>query len=437
VEQTIDDVVIRPTEIEALANVRAILQLCAGGKLKCSEKTARPSAATVATVSGALQDGDFYPDEPIAAFAWPLLVQAGGLARITGGKLALTPKGRKALADEPANVIRHIWERWPRHAPIDEFSRVEQIKGQRGTNVLTAAGPRRAAVADALRHCPDDQWIDVDELFGTMRRNGAPFRIARSDRALWRLYLEDPEYGSLGYEGFGDWPIVEGRYALAVLFEYAATLGLVDVEYSGAAGARDDYHDNWGADWVEALSRYDGLRFVRLNALGRYVIGREATYTAPAGPRPNPTIEVLANFDLVATNDLPAADRLTLDTYAARTSDRVWTLSAASLLAAEDAGRAIDDLGTFLAERAVHDVPAPVTTLLADVSARARQVRDLGMHRVVECADATVATLLSRDRTVRSHCTRIGDRHLLLAPGAEAKMRTALRKLGYALGPDT
>jgi hypothetical protein len=430
-----DEVVIRPTELEALANVQAVLQLCSAGKLKCSEKTGRPSAATVTAVAAALHDGDFYPDDPIAAFAWPLLIQAGGLARIAGGKLELTPKGRKALSDEPANVIRGIWERWPRYAPIDEFSRIEQIKGQRGTNVLTAARPRREAVADAVRLCPDDQWIDIDELFGIMQKEGPPFRIARSEAALWRLYLEDREYGSLGYSGYHDWPIVEGRYALAVLFEYAATLGLIDVEYGDAADARDDYHGNWGAEWMEALSRYDGLRFVRLNALGRYAIRRESTYTAPVGPRPNPTIEVLANFDLVATTDLPAADRLMLDAYAARTSDRVWTLSAGSLLAAEDAGRSVADVAAFLAERAVHDVPATVTTLLADVSARARQVNDLGMRRIIECTDATVAIMLARDRVVGAHCTRIGDRHLMLAPGAEAKVRTALRKLGFSLGP--
>ncbi len=53
----------------------------------------------------------------------------------------------------------------------------------------------------------------------------------------------------------------------------------------------------------------------------------------------------------------------------------------------------------------------------------------------MECADATVATLLVRDRAVSVHCTRIGDRHLMLAAGAEAKVRTVLRKLSYSPGP--
>jgi hypothetical protein len=80
-------------------------------------------------------------------------------------------------------------------------------------------------------------------------------------------------------------------------------------------------------------------------------------------------------------------------------------------------------------------VPATVRTLLDDVAARAGQVRDLGTFRIVECADASVATLLSRDRSLRGLCTQLGDRHLMLDPLGEPKVRTAMRKLGYALGP--
>jgi hypothetical protein len=62
---------IRPTQAEALANVLAVLHLCGAGKLRCSEKTQRPTAATVSAVAEVLAGGDFYPAEPIAAFAWP------------------------------------------------------------------------------------------------------------------------------------------------------------------------------------------------------------------------------------------------------------------------------------------------------------------------------------------------------------------------------
>jgi hypothetical protein len=332
-------------------------------------------------------------------------------------------------------VIRELWAGWLRKAPIDEFSRIEPIKGQKAAAALSAAGPRRQAVGAALELCPHGEWIGVDDLFLRMMRKGLHPTVARSERGLWKLYLVDPEYGSLGYDGYHAWPVLEGRYTLAVLFEYAATLGLLDVDYVPPEGARDDFRHQWGADDLDALSRYDGLQAVRLTALGAYAIGGTTGYEPPLPAAPDRMLRVLPNHDVVAVADLTPADRLVLDTFAARSSDRVWTFSAASLLSAVDAGRLPGGLGAVHAERSGVAVPAAADRLFDDVEARARQVRDLGVRRVLECADASVATLLERDRSLGRWVTRIGERHLLLDPAAEPKARTALRALGYPLGP--
>jgi hypothetical protein len=114
-------------------------------------------------------------------------------------------------------------------------------------------------------------------------------------------------------------------------------------------------------------------------------------------------------------------------------SERVWSFSAASLLAAVDAGRAPG------ASRR-HGMHGPrveeggARTLFDDVEARAGRVRDLGVRRVLECADASVATVLERDRSLSRLVTRVGEQHLLLDPAAEPKARAALHALGYPLG---
>jgi hypothetical protein len=433
-----DDRIVRSTQAEALANVTTVLQLCGAGKLRCSEKTQRPAAATVAAVVKLLAGGDFYRSEPIAAFAWPLLIQAGGLAELAGSRLQLTTKGRAALGRPPAETVRALWRSWINKAVIDELSRVEHIKGQRTSNTLTSAKTRRQAVAAALPRCPADEWVLVDDLFARIRRDGLSPTVARSERALWRLYITDPEYGSLGYAGFADWPILEGRYTLAVLFEYAGTLGLFDVDYTDPAAARDDFRDNWGTDDLDYLSRYDGLRAVRLNALGAYVFGLTDRYVAPAGEEPVPqTLKVLPNLEIVVTGELPPADRLVLDAYAVQTADRVWTLRKATLLAALDAGRSLEQLRRFLAARATHELPNPVTTLLTDVEARAGRLRNLGVVRLVECADPATARLITNDRRLRGRCHLVGDRHLAVTVEREPEFRKALRVLGYVLPPDT
>jgi len=428
-----DGFVVRATEGEALANVRAVLQLCATGKLRCSAKTRLPGAATVAAVSQALVGGDFYPAEPISAFAWPLLVQAGGLAELAGGRLQLTARGRAALTGQPASTIAGLWTRWVSNGVIDEFSQVEAIKGQRSVNALSAVKPRRQVVARALAACPPGEWVKVDDLFAKMRRTGLNPRIARSERALWRLYISDPQYGSLGYDGFHDWSLLEGRYTLAVIFEYAATLGLIDVEYTNPAGARDDYRDNWGADDLDFISRYDGLLAVRLNALGGYALGLTDRYEpADRGVAPG-SLTVLPNRDIVATSDLAPADRLLLSAYARQTSERVWTLDAGTLLAAIDSGRRPEELTRFLSAASRRELPAAVTAVIADTAARARQLTDRGVCCILECADPALATLIARDRVAGPTCTQLGDRHLAVRAEAEPDFRKALRRLGYVL----
>jgi hypothetical protein len=429
-----DDVTVRPTQSQALADVLSVLHLCGAGKLRCSEKTQRPSAATVTAVAAVLAGGDFYPNEPIAAFAWPLLIQAGGLAELAGGRLQLTAKGRTALGRPPAETIKGLWRSWIGKAVIDELSRVEHIKGQRTTNTLTSAKTRRQSVAAALTRCPSETWIPIDELFATMQRGNLSPTVARSDRALWKLYISDAQYGSLGYSGFADWPILEGRYTLAVLFEYAGTLGLFDLAYTDPAGARDDFRGNWGTEDLDYLSRYDGLRAVRLNPLGAYVLGLVSRYEPPADEQPRgQTLKVLPNLDIVVTGDLPPADRLTLDAYAERSAERVWTLRERTLLAAIDAGRSLEQLRSFLTTRAGHELPNPVTTLLADVTTRATRLRDLGGVRLIECTDPALATLIANDRKLRSLCRLLGDRHLGIAVEREPEFRKALRSLGYVL----
>jgi hypothetical protein len=71
-----------------------------------------------------------------------------------------------------------------------------------------------------------------------------------------------------------------------VLFEYAATLGVIDVAYTGPRGARDDYRELWGADRYDSLSRYDGLAAVRVNDLGAAILHDPAALPALGLPVP-------------------------------------------------------------------------------------------------------------------------------------------------------
>jgi hypothetical protein len=263
-------VLVRWTAPDALSNLVSVLELAADGQVRYSASTRRPTAATVKLVEDVLVAGDFYDSgEPIAAFAWPPLIQVGGLARLAGTRLELSARGRAALARPSYEALGALWARWLGSVSIDELARIEAIKGQRKPGTLTSAITRRAAVAAALAALPPGAWTGTGKLLASLRaQQQPPLVAARSLRALWRLYVVDSYFGSLGHAGSRTWDLVEGRYALCVLFEYAATLGLIDVAYTDPRGARDDYRALWGADQLSCLSRYDGLSAVRVNELG-------------------------------------------------------------------------------------------------------------------------------------------------------------------------
>lgn len=111
----------------------------------------------------------------------------------------------------------------------------------------------------------------------------------------------------------------------------------------------------------------------------------------------------------------------------------MWTISAASLLAAINTGRDPEGFATFLAQRAGHELPDSLRTLISDVTRRATQLTDLGHARVIECAAPALAALIAHDRALRALCHPLGDRHLAVPLGQELKFCKALLKLGYAL----
>ncbi|MBV9928108.1 MAG: helicase-associated domain-containing protein [Acidobacteria bacterium] len=432
-------------ERNASHDLHTVLRLIERGRLMVSDKTSLPSSATVDEVAALLRGGDYYyvPNQskkrkyeqeagPIKAFAWPLLVQAAGLAEQSGKRLALTKAGLKALSSSAADTLRLCWQRWMKTKLLDELRRVEVIKGQtgKGARGLTAAAIRRAVIADALKECPVNQWVKADEFFRYMRAAGFDFEVTRDP---WELYIEEQEYGSLGYEGFGKWSILQGRYALCLLFEYAATLGVIDVAYVAPEGARQDFRDLWGADDLEFFSRYDGLLYFRLTTLGAYCLGLTDEYV-PTQVTARATISVLPSLKISVTGEaLLPEETLLLETYAEKESESSWYLNRAKVMAALENGHQIAELREFLQARDDQPLPETVEGFLREAERNAGRLRDRGPAVLVECADAALAETLAQHEKTKPLCLRAGEKYLVVSAEGEERFRQALHNLGYCL----
>ncbi len=433
------------TEQAAIQDLAAVLQLVGMGKVAVGAKTGRLSKSGAGVVRKVLSQGDFYTPETeadgeyeqvrigpagIRPFAWNALLQAGNLVRAAGNRLELTRSGKAALSKEPHDVLASLWERWLKTKLLHELNRIETIKGQKSKkHPLAPAEPARRAIAQVLSEMEEGKWVRIDDFLRFLIATGRKFDVVRND---WALYIGDPQYGALGYSHVS-WTHVNGRFALAFLLEYAATLGIIDVAIVPPWDATSDHTGLWGTDEMSCLSRYDGLWALRLNSLGAWFHGKRKHY-APSF-FDDPSLSVLPNLEVTVTGPaFPPADALFLDQVGERVSDRVWRMSLPKLLQAAEQGVDIGQIGSFLKERNKGDLPQPVCVLFEDARERIRKVQNLGDARLLECADSPLAHLIVNDSKLRNLCILAGERHLVILKENEDAFRKALRDLGYIVG---
>ena len=434
---------VRSTEQAALQDVRTVLRLLDQEKISVSPKTLLPSKGTLTLLNDLLREHDYFeltekinswdPEiGPVKGFSWPLLVQAAKFAAPRNGKLLLSKAGRAALEAPPASILREIWDAWITKGLIDEFSRIEVIKGQKGKGHrgFVPPGDRRLAIKGALAECPVGRWVETGEFSRYMRAAGFQFGVTRD---AWSLYICDPKYGSLGYEGYGGWNILQERYLLCFLFEYAAPLGLIDIAYEHPAGARRDFKDQWGTDDLLFLSRYDGLRYFRLTPLGAFILGRLDHYE-PRLEEPTVSLTVLPNRQIRIDQGEPSLDqKLLLENFAEAQGTGLWMLDEIRAIKSVEKGARTTEFRAFLAAGDPQPLPETVEGFLATVEQRGAACICQGTALLIECISPLIAETIAQNPQTGKFSQRAGERCLVVPVNKEKAFREALNAIGYGM----
>ena len=438
---------VRETEGEALQDFWAVLRLIENKKISVSDKTFYPSSASTNEIVAVLRGGDFYEIREdknrypqigaIKGFAWAMILQASKLTNVSAKRLALSNEGRKITSRPAHEIIKNLWQSWCKNTLLDEFNRVDEIKGQKhkGKTNLTGIKPRRESVVNSFQLCPVGEWIAIDEFFRCVRLN-FDFTVARDE---WNLYITESGYGSLGYEygaDFDKWYVFQARYILAVLFEYAATLGLIDVAYIPPFDARHDYGELWGTDDLDFLSRYDGLKYIRINRLGAFCFDLAETYSPPQ-IADRSSFTILPNLRIkIVGESLAGGEEIFLENFAEKEDEATWCLSRELTINALENGQNIEALREFLEIREEQLLPETVEGFLRETNRRAAALKDKGMARIVECETPGIADEISENPHTKKICQRVGKKSLAILAEDEKKFREIIKKIGYGIKYD-
>ncbi|MBN2056631.1 hypothetical protein JW905_17020 [bacterium] len=426
----------------ALNEVKAMLRLVRAGGFRILA-TGRPSKSTFAAVQRLLAHGDFYPtgmapvnprdptigDPGIKPFAWPLLLEAGGLVEKRKGRLALTGRGRKACDEEACDVLRELWAKWLTWKEFNELQRVEMIKGQGRKGVrLQPPDIARGIVNQALAELLPEKWLDLPAFLSLIIVRGNTFSCCRRQ---WQLYISNQQNWSLDPRAV-PWDFLEGTLIRVTLLEYAAVLGMIDVALVPPWGVRHEVVGNTIMTGLSALSRYDGLLGFRVNQLGAYILGQHQCYERRTGRRTALRIE---DDGMVrrAGDSLIASDEALLDTIADRLGTSAWRLDREHLWTAVKSGLEVQYIRQFLSELVEGDLPPAVVKLLDQQEAKADKFRDRGEMRLVECADESLAKDVVTAAEFARLCLFSHGRFLVIPESEMETFRKRLNKAGYML----
>lgn len=424
------DLIVQRTEYAAMMNLNMLLLMINENKIKVSKSTGKPTAAAMKKISMHLYAGDFYEDEQVGslqAFSWPLLLQGGGLAEVSGTGLRLSKQGKSALKKELALTIKSIFKKWEKTRLFDEYSRVTAVKGQKASKGRAMASPvkRRPVINDALSCLKPGKWVTVDEFARFMISEDYTFPMVNYE---WKLYFGDPHYGSLGYCDIDS--ILHLRYLLIYCFEYCATLGLIDVAYKHPDNARNGFRSCWGADGLDFLSHCDGLMQIKLNDLGAFVFGISEKYGSDSINEYE-----IQKTDIIFTGKTdPIPDHvLYLEKIAEQTEVNRWHISFNSLLNAVKEGKTINEIKKFIKQITSQKHGEALEKLFKKADRRGSAVIKKGSATLLEC-QAQIHRQILVDKHLSRLCLRAGKHHIVILPGKDKLFARKLEALGLVIG---
>lgn len=454
-------VTVAETEQAGWHDLLLFLQLVDQRDVKFAADGDKLTAGSVATLLDYLLHGDFYsPDhlEPkmrlrrpgveravkakdkaksedaIRPFGLAAFARGAGLVTDSGHG-ALTERGRAFLSTQDPELLLEAFETWTTQSNFDEITRIKAIRGLRSRGIrLTEPGMRRERIIEALSWCPAGVWIDIAEFYRGIKVWRFDFDIEAG--GIEKLYV-GYRYGGGGYyEAWASerdmWALVNGLYINAVLWEYLAVIGAIDIAYVPpdevklAAQPYSDYD-------AEYFSRYDGLLFFRINPLGAFLFGQAGDYRSPAAAE-GPLLAVDAGL-LVTLLDparLMPVVKAQLEQVAVPEGEASYRLDAQKLLLALEQGSDAGALADFLVRHS-GALPPEVSAWLQQVAQDARAFSVGGQMLRIRAARDDLVQLVLADAELGKFSQQLGARTLVIPAAREARFRARLRELGYGL----
>lgn len=422
------ELVYKETVQDVFYDIQLTLNLIKNKKLSITENKKVPTKSTLKLLKEELGESPLGFENDFKAFALPLIILNGKLAVSQNGKLLLTKKGETVLrkgVDE--TVIKNLFTKWIK-SNFDEFYRINIIKGKNTRpDHMTSSQFRKILIRGVLKKLPSNKWLTIEEFYMFMRANFLDFEVSRNP---WQLYIDSDEYGSIGY-CHEPWRLLQLRYLMVLFFEYLATLGVIDIAYTEPELSEEDLElDFWGLEGLEYLSLYDGLKYIRINDLGDYVLEKKNEFTFR--PKEEHYFKILDNMEIIVLrNESPyLLNNLFMENFTNKISDNVFKFDKKTIMNAIKANIDIEEIFSFLESHSLNPISENIKIFFDDLKIMSNKLRYKGESHIIETDNDITAKEIVSFRGLKDKCFVFNKKYIVVPDEYYGKFKKIVEKNG-------
>ncbi len=444
-----------------LQDLLTVLALAGQGRLQINDRML-PTADSIQLILENLAAGDFLlpkGSNPGTPAELNESIRPIGLVRFLLGSgmaapgpragynqvLELKPLGWEWLARPSADLLLDALETWSRCNDFDELDRLPHLRGaaavalqatpaRKGDGPRPEPGKRRDRILEALSWVPQGVWLSIDDFFKAIKLWQFDFSLDREEELT---AIDDSNGRKLDIAELRDpWRATRGAYTLVVLWETLATLGAIDIAYTEPHHAPpflETPTESWQRP-IHPYSRYDGLRYFRVNDLGAYLFGHTKRYLIPNSCT-EPFFYIDEERRLHPTRDalLPYQQQILPILGTWDPENACYRLHKAAWLTAQQEQGTLKERRELLQAR--HDGPlAPaVEDWLEQTEADSTALRRGRTMLTIQVRSTEVRDAILADPELRRYSRLLDDRTLLIPSSREHAFLRRVMELGYGV----
>lgn len=283
---------------------------------------------------------------------------------------------------------------------------------------------------EIFKNLPVNEWIRLDNFENYIKYNSYNLKFVSESTAYNSLYYT--------YEDEAIYSDKEKHYINSTRYYRSFFLPFIKGTcfLFGAYGLLDVAYDTPDVSEMgkTAESPYDGLKYIRLNRLGAFVLGKTAEYEEPSVISKS-SITLSTDSLTIVVDEADTTAPVILEPYTERVSPNRFRTDFGFFLKSIKTKQELEDKIALFKQSVKSDIPVNWEVFFKELRQKIdplTPVKDIFVFQIPR-DNPELLRLIAKDATLQKYCLKAEGYHILVAKKSMGRFRKRLGEFGYLL----